>query len=370
MKTIFPDYVPNFSCLAGRCPDTCCKDWWIILDEKTLAVYRALPGPLGDAVWQSLVTEDGETRFALTDGHCRLLTEDGLCSIQLALGEDALCETCHAHPRFYEEYGAVRELSLSVSCLAAARLLLEHPKKLTFREENDEEPVTACNELDAQLYFALKTFRKSAIGLAQDRMLPMAQRCAVLLQLASRCQRLLDEKKYTALSALCSRYEDPAYLQHQCRRLKRLLMQPGAFFPCWMVLNNAEHLTKEFPRLLDRAIGAHFEGHFDEAMENRYENLLVYFLFRYALKAVNDGKLLPRIEGCVFHLLAIRQLYALSEEKGPEAFEKTVCLYSKEMEHSEENLALLMRVFSRGTLSLPYLLSLLEEKVCAGYTNS
>ena len=77
MNLIYPDYYPKFQCLAGACPDTCCKDWQIILDPDTLARYRALPGELGERVRASLVEEDGETRFAVQDGHCPLLSADG-----------------------------------------------------------------------------------------------------------------------------------------------------------------------------------------------------------------------------------------------------------------------------------------------------
>lgn len=45
MKQVSLDYTAQFSCLAGACPDTCCKDWEIILDEADVARYRALPGP-------------------------------------------------------------------------------------------------------------------------------------------------------------------------------------------------------------------------------------------------------------------------------------------------------------------------------------
>ena len=44
MKILEPDYASSFRCLAGACPDTCCKDWEIILDEDTLARYQELPG--------------------------------------------------------------------------------------------------------------------------------------------------------------------------------------------------------------------------------------------------------------------------------------------------------------------------------------
>ena len=56
MKRIYPDYLPQFRCLSGNCPDTCCKDWQIILDPATLARYRALGGALGRDVRAALVT--------------------------------------------------------------------------------------------------------------------------------------------------------------------------------------------------------------------------------------------------------------------------------------------------------------------------
>ena len=93
MKLYEPCFAAQFHCLAGACPDTCCKDWEIILDEKTLARYRALPGVFGDEVRACLTTDaEGDTMFRLTDGHCPLLSSDGLCRVQLSLGEEALCK--------------------------------------------------------------------------------------------------------------------------------------------------------------------------------------------------------------------------------------------------------------------------------------
>ena len=43
MKHVQFDYVNSFSCLAGACPDTCCKDWQIILDCDAIARYASRP---------------------------------------------------------------------------------------------------------------------------------------------------------------------------------------------------------------------------------------------------------------------------------------------------------------------------------------
>ena len=90
------------------------------------------------------------------------------------------------------------------------------------------------------------------------------------------------------------------------------------------------------------------------------ENLLVYFLFRYVLKAVNDGQLLPRVESCLFHVVALRYLCGAADARTLEALQPVVSLYCKEVEHSEENLRLLQRVFEHGTISARYLYTVLR----------
>ena len=90
------------------------------------------------------------------------------------------------------------------------------------------------------------------------------------------------------------------------------------------------------------------------------ENLLVYFLFRYVLKAVNDGRLLPRVESCLFHVVALRYLCGAADARTLKALQPIVSLYCKEVEHSEENLRLLQRVFEHGTISARYLYTVLR----------
>ena len=37
-----PSWYDAFSCLAGRCPDTCCGAWQVEIDERSLALYRSV----------------------------------------------------------------------------------------------------------------------------------------------------------------------------------------------------------------------------------------------------------------------------------------------------------------------------------------
>ena len=358
MKHVQFDYVNQFHCLAGGCPDTCCKDWQIILDEDALARYRAMPGPLGEQVRAALVTENGETRFREEGGRCVLLRDDGLCPIQAAYGAEALCRTCYTHPRFTEEYGQTAELTLSLSCPEAARLLLTHEAPLRIETQDDGGPVVP-NELDPELYPALLAARQAFFRLAQDRSRPIEDRLALILLLARRVQRLLDEGRDELVPVLARRFLGKRYQDRSLVRLARLRSRNGRFFPCWMVLNNMEHLTRRFEAMLDAAVSQETPpASFRDAFFVQYENLTVYFLFRYALKAVNDRQYLARVEQCVFHLLCLRELSA--DAATVQELTEVVSLYSKEVEHSAENQALLLKLFRRGTLRWQYLTSILD----------
>lgn len=358
MKQVQFNYVNRFHCLAGACPDTCCKDWQIVLDAQSIARYNALPGPLGKQVRAALLCEDGQTRFREENGHCALLRDDGLCPIQAALGHDALCTTCRTHPRFVELYGQRAELTLSGSCPESARLLLAQTAPLRLVETEDGGPVEP-NELDASLFLALSSARTASMRIAQDRSRPIEDRLALILLLARRTQRLLDAGSDELVCVLSRRFSSAAYQQRSLVRLARLRRKAGSFFPCWMILNNMEHLTPRFAALLDAAAWRQTPpAAFHPALAVQYENLLVYFLFRYALKAVNDRQYLARIESCVFHMLCLRTLFGAAAS--PQALCEGFSLYSKEVEHSQQNLALLLKLFRRRTLRWQYLLSILD----------
>ena len=48
-------------------------------------------------------------------------------------------ETCRLYPRFYADFGSLREAGLSLSCPEAARLILSNPAPMRFvMAQNDE----------------------------------------------------------------------------------------------------------------------------------------------------------------------------------------------------------------------------------------
>ena len=107
MSTWYPSFYPAFRCRADRCRHSCCRGWEIDVDEQSAALYRKLPGELGDELRRTLFADEEGWHFRL-DGEerCPFLEADGLCRLIRRLGEEALCDICALHPRFFEELDA------------------------------------------------------------------------------------------------------------------------------------------------------------------------------------------------------------------------------------------------------------------------
>ena len=188
-----PDYYMDFHCLGGSCPDTCCRDWSVVLDGDAMADYAGAPSPLQERIAQALATdEDGDVCFRLgddrqthqrnylrgflvLDGLCALLAPDGLCTIQRDWGEAHLCGHCAAYPRFTEEYGCLSETALAISCPEAARLLLEAPR-FALIEADDGQDQPPFDGVDPELLHGLEQSRAQILALLDIRDRPPVAR--------------------------------------------------------------------------------------------------------------------------------------------------------------------------------------------------
>ena len=146
-----PAYYDRFRCIAGACPDSCCKEWGVWVDEASAEYYRSLPGPLGDRLREVLTDEEGGTVMQIVDGRCPMWRCDGLCRIQAELGEEALCQVCTNFPRIRHDYGDFLEHQLELSCPEAARLILTSPVEdpVCTEAPGGEEPCYDRAEMEA-----------------------------------------------------------------------------------------------------------------------------------------------------------------------------------------------------------------------------
>ncbi len=141
----------SFRCKASACEDTCCAGWEIDVDGDTADYYDSLDGDDGAFVRAKLYRGDDGYQLCHEGARCRFLREDNLCELILRLGEDALCDICREHPRFYSGVGDLTEAGLGLCCEEAARLWLEMPIAFDRIDDGRSCDDLAEAELDAQM---------------------------------------------------------------------------------------------------------------------------------------------------------------------------------------------------------------------------
>lgn len=328
MESHVPDYWESFTCLAGACPHTCCAGWEVVVDEETARLYEEVPGPLGEKIRRTLQRDEGEACFPLHGGRCPFLDKEGLCEIHRQLGPEATSVTCREHPRFWEEYGPFQELFLAVSCPAAEALLLgsEEPLRfLTVELPGEEGPGDA-------LLPGLVAVRERLLAELGDRARPLRRRMASCLVLADAAQQLLEEGRISDLPALARTWRE---LPTPTKTSPRLF--PGALH----LLESLEILDAEWVSLLRAAETAETPRCRDTVLER----MAVYFLFRYLLKAVNDGDLLSQMQFVVLAVLTVERLAPVC------GLSDALRGFSREIEHSQSNLKALQEAFWQEAFS-------------------
>lgn len=329
MKQIQSAFFDEFRCLAGACPDSCCQEWDVQVDEVSARRYLSLPGPLGDALRRKLKRdEDGEFFLEITDRRCPMWRADGLCEIQTQLGEEGLCKVCHEFPRLRHDYGDFLELGLELSCPEAARLILTTPLRPSVTREvpGGEEP-----EYDRETMDVLLRTRAQALDILAEHPLPEA--LALLLLFGYRAQEELDGGE----AADCAPDAELA--------LARRLAQNGCEEELCKFYLSLEILTPRWEKRLQNAAPR-------QDWPEELRRLARYGVERYWLQAVSDYDLACRVKMIVAACLLVRQL-------GGDLVE-TAQLYSKEIENSAENVeAILDAAYTHPALTDANLLGLL-----------
>lgn len=370
MRYIKPHFYDTFVCTAGACPDTCCAGWQIVIDEMSLDRYGNEPGEFGRRLRNSIDWE--EECFYQNNRRCAFLNEEDLCDLYKALGPDALCDTCRLYPRHTEEYEGLRELSLSLSCPEAARIILSCKEPVHFLEEETGEE-DDFEEFDYMMFSQLEDTRDVLFSILQDHSLPLTLRMAASEQLAERYQICMEEGREYEIDDLlrdCERAQKEGTLQefvsgslsdkgvdaaslHQWERQKEELQ----------VLRRLERLRPEWDQVLDgveswlyqdgeekyqqicekfhRMYGA-LSTHKKE-WENLGEQLLMFFVYTYFCGAVYDDMVCSKMELALFSVRWIQEFLIVrwlenGKKLSMQDVEEISWRYAREVEHSDNNL--------------------------------
>lgn len=324
-----PDYFDRFRCIAGDCPDSCCKEWDVQVDEVSAEYYRSLSGDLGDRLREVLHTEDGETVMTIIDGRCPMWRRDGLCRIQAELGEAALCKTCREFPRLTHDYGDFIELGLELSCPEAAKFILNagRPNILTTEIEGGEEP-----EYDTEAMELLKASRETALDILFGPTRSVPKSLALFLLYGYQAQAELDGEEI-----------QPFRPDEALDSVQEFLKSGG---PAEMTrfFSALELLTPDWEAQLQNPSPTPWSEH--------HRALAGYLVQRYWLQAVSDYDLACRVKFIVISCL-------LAQHLGGDIF-RTAQLFSKEIENNIDNVeAILDAAYSHPAFTDDKILGLL-----------
>ena len=216
MEYTYPSYFYDFQCEASACKDTCCAAWEIMIDPVSLKKYKKYPGFFGSRLKNCINWK--RKSFEQCEGRCAFLNEENLCDIYTEAGKEMLCKTCTRYPRHYEEYENLREISLSLSCPAAARLILGTDKPMTFDGSFRKTPEEEYEEFDFFLFTKLEEIRDYLYEVVQNRELDIRHRMALVLASTHDLQSRITRSMLYEVDDLLEKYQKPAFAEKAMKR--------------------------------------------------------------------------------------------------------------------------------------------------------
>lgn len=352
MEYTYPDYYKKFKCIGGECEDNCCAaGWQITIDDESLEKYETMEGEIGVRLRNSIDWENG--MFEQFEHKCALLNENGLCDVYCDAGEDKMCILCQRYPRHYEEFENVREISLSVSCPEAAKIVLGNRGKVGFYTETDEEE-EEYEDFDYLMYTKLLDIREILLDVLHERKGSVAHRISKLLDIVHGIQGLIDNDEIFGIDeqeqrALTEQINYRRYIgkmklrQEYMAEMMQNLHRLEVLRPTWTdFIREVQSIlyvyldAEEYGKLCEE-----FDSFYGERMQE-YEQLMSYFIYTYFCGAVYDYEVESKLRFGIAAVLIIHEMDMAMWYKNKDlTFEEQVGLvhnYSMEIEHSDLNL--------------------------------
>lgn len=330
MKDIYPLYAKEFICIAGKCPDTCCAGWEIVIDKKFQQIYKADSSAAAKkAVSRMYEDDDGDVCLKLSGGRCPMLNDDNLCEIYIDMGKDALCDVCCIYPRFNKDCDNVNIKGISLSCPEAARLILKDESygRLNFEFEFDNEYAKTVAEITSYL-------KEKIIENGFFNIYDKAQRIQ---------DELLFDDKESAMCITkepCENFEVPDICE--------VLELSKKIYELEILTDEWKNLIKKLICHLDKAKAD--KGYMKKrndalktcASLKEIKNIGIYYLYKYMPEAIESCDITYSGAISYYALLIICELYAMEyAQNNALPFERKLRLaqlFSKELEHNEDNL--------------------------------
>lgn len=384
MKVLKPFYYDDFKCIAGDCIDNCCHaEWEISIDKKTYKKYRKLKGQWGNKINNNIgrirsnISDLRYGKIKLKDKGCSLLDEKGLCTIHANLGVGYLCNTCRIYPRDIDKYGEIYERNLSMSCPEIARYFVNHQGGFYFNmvEEElsdlDKDYIVNIN-FNEKLYNLLWDSRSLAMEIIQFKEIEIWKRIVFLKMFCDKVQNLIDEENYENYEKVLNVFRSEITNIDIINSLNKIKLIPNVkinFIKAVLGISEKisinkvkyNNLLEEYKILFENNIYNNFENVIKKEYEfNKYlikeeyivENLLIYLIYKYFMRALYSKDLNKEINNVVIIYSMIKMLllgrYSKNnKELKEEDFVEVFYVFSRAIEHNKSFLNKIYEVFKK-----------------------
>lgn len=303
---ITPHYYEKFKCIGSDCKNNCCCGGWEIeVDDDALKRFEKIDGEFGERVRKSI---NDENVFIRKNGRCPMLSDTGLC--EMVLNGEKLCVVCDEYPRFTEYFDDYEERGISLSCEAAAEIILNNESRFQLVGESGK-----CEE---DIFDFLYSARNTIFEILQNRDKDIYERIRLVLDYGEALQNRINNNDYSAFS-----YEPSDRFAGK-----------ESSAPVFEFLTTLDYLSDDWCLMLKKYNEQYI------ADEIKIEQLAVYFVYRYFLKALFDCDALSKLKLMAISVIAIA---ALSEACG--SIYESARRYSIEVEHNEENVDMIYDEF-------------------------
>ena len=332
MVTVKPDYYDDFRCLMGECPSSCCTLWQIDVDEKAYEYYQKLDTPYGEYIRSQIDDIGDEHWIKVYNGRCAFLNDENLCDMHCQIGPKHMAFTCRQYPDFTIACDTYEVTGRTLSCPYVANRIVREKSKTKLIVEGKSN-----DEYENEIFHIVN----KCIEIAQDDSIKYRDREKAIIDYIRKEQMYLVEKFKVAEIFMT---EDNKTIWDYCD-----------------TLNSLNVVTEKWPKILSQLEELEYSENdivkFEEYLgdrEKEYENILVYFLYKHIMYGTNDGNVFQRVR---FAIIATRIIFMVglmkyieNEEFTTEDNIKVAYIFSKEIEHDDENIDTILEDISLGMI--------------------
>ncbi|WP_255993401.1 flagellin lysine-N-methylase [Clostridium perfringens] len=220
--------------------------------------------------------------------------------------------------------------------------------------------------IDEEVLLEFLECRNIVFNIIERNDLDLGTKAALALEFVKEVQNKIDLGDMDEIPELMEEYRDENFINTLIKELERFKgkerLKHKNLCEYLKVYKSIKHINSNDPLGLENALKC-FEGNeefylrkhkeFNEYYKEnlyKFKNILVYFIFRYFMKAIFDYDVSAKIKLAIISTLMIKELAVVrfienNNEFTEEDMVEVSRMYSKDIEHSDENIENLQEIF-------------------------